>query len=53
MFLLYINLSIIKCEKWLGWKDSNLRPTVSKTGALPTELHPKKRRVNKMMDQRN
>ncbi len=27
-------------EEWLGWKDSNLRPTVSKTGALPTELHP-------------
>ena len=29
-----------KFKKWLGRKDSNLRPTIPKTVALPTELHP-------------
>ena len=27
-----------------GWKDSNPRPTVLETAALPTELHPSARR---------
>lgn len=32
-----------ECVDWLGWQDSNLQPTVPKTGALPIELHPKRR----------
>ena len=27
-------------EKWHGWRDSNPRPAVLETAALPTELHP-------------
>ncbi|MDK2801030.1 MAG: hypothetical protein PWP27_1141 [Clostridiales bacterium] len=27
-------------HKWLGWQDSNLRMPESKSGALPTWLHP-------------
>ncbi len=26
--------------KWQGWQDSNPRPAVLETAALPTELHP-------------
>ena len=29
-----------KNKEWLGREDSNLRPTIPKTVALPTELHP-------------
>ena len=29
-------------EQWWAWQDSNLRPIVYKTTALPTELHARK-----------
>lgn len=38
--IFYVLVNLDKSEEWLGWEDSNLRPTVSKTGALPAELHP-------------
>lgn len=37
-FNLFVDLA--SCQEWQGRQDSNLRPTVLETVALPAELHP-------------